>query len=108
MERLFVQPMLEYYESSALAAVSREWNELRRKILRDAVQRLVPQLQHEASSRLLNDARDAVVEQYADRLWTYASQPPVQVVCCPVVTQQAMHAVEELKRRTSLAAADEV
>ena len=110
MEQLFVQPMLEYYESSAVSAVSREWNELRQKILRDAVQRLVPQLQQEASSRLLTDARDAVVEQYAERLWKYASQPPVQVVCHPVVTLQAVHAIDELKadNKSGCCAADEV
>lgn len=79
LEELLVQPMLEYYKSSAVSAVSKEWNNLRHMILREAVQRLVPQLQQEANSRLQSQAREVVVEEFMDRLWGYASNPPVQV-----------------------------
>ena len=79
LEDLFVQPMLEFYQSSRVSPVAKEWNSLRQAILREAVQKLVPQLQEETSSRLLTEAREAVVEAYEDELWKYSSLPPVQV-----------------------------
>lgn len=82
LEGLFVQPMLEFYQSSGVSPVAREWNALRQAILREAVKKLVPQLQEETSNRLLNEAREAVVEAYSDQLWKFSSLPPVQVYLC--------------------------
>ena len=79
MEKVFVEPMLEYYNSSAVSAVSKEWNNLRSMIIRDAVQRLVPQLQEEMALKLLSESRSVVVESYSQELWKYVSTPPVQV-----------------------------
>lgn len=78
MEKLFVEPMLEYYESTAMAATTPKWNLERQAIIREAVQKLVPQLQEEAGSSLLADAREVVAEEYSDALWKYSSLPPVQ------------------------------
>ena len=79
METLFVRPLLEFYQSSGVSAVSNKWNELRQGILRAAVKKLVPQLQEETGNRLLSDAKEIVVEAYGDQLWKYSSFPPVQV-----------------------------
>ena len=83
LEEVFVKPMLEYYNSSAVSAVSKEWNNLRSMIIRDAVQRLVPQLQQEMYLRLLSQARSVVAESYSQEFWRYASTPPVQVLTTP-------------------------
>lgn len=83
MESLFMVPMLEYYESTDAAATTKEWNLERQAIIREAVQKLVPQLQEEISGRLLGDARETVVEQFFDALWSYASLPPVQATLPP-------------------------
>lgn len=80
LEDLFVQPMLEFYQSSGVSALSKEWNAVRQAILREAVKKLVPQLQEETGNRLLAEAKEAVVEKYGDELWKYASLPPVQVM----------------------------
>lgn len=83
LETLFVQPMLEFYQSSGVSATSKQWNALRQGILRKAIQKLVPQLQEETANRLLSDAKEVVVEAYGDQLWNYASLPPVQVTALP-------------------------
>lgn len=79
LENRFVQPMLEYYKSSAVSAVSKEWNNERSMIIRGAVQRLVPQIQQETGLKLLNEAKNVVTEAYSTELWRYVSTPPVQV-----------------------------
>ena len=79
LEALFVRPLLEFYQSSGISAVSNKWNYLRQGILREAVKKLVPQLQEETGGRLLSDAKEIVVEAYGDQLWKYSSLPPVQV-----------------------------
>ena len=84
LETLFVQPMLEFYQSSGVSATSKQWNALRQGILRKAIQKLVPQLQEETANRLLSDAKEVVVEAYGDQLWNYTSLPPVQVTTLPL------------------------
>lgn len=71
--------MLEFYQSSGVSNLSKEWNNLRQGILREAVKKLVPQLQEETGSRLLSDAKEIVAETFGDQLWKYSSAPPVQV-----------------------------
>lgn len=82
--------MLAFYESSAVSAVAKEWNNQRHMILREAVQRLVPQLQQEANTRLLAEARAVVLDDYADRLWQYAAVAPVQVESSQIPAQLSL------------------
>lgn len=97
LEVRFVKPMLELYLSSDAAATTRDWNLERQAIIREAVQKLVPQLQEEVSGRLLGDAREVVVEQFSDALWRYASLPPVQASPlfygdeCPGILPEGSH-----------------
>lgn len=71
--------MLEFYQSSGVSPVSKAWNGIRQQILREAIKKLVPQLEAEISSRLLSEAREHVLETYSEELWKYSSLPPVQV-----------------------------
>ena len=79
LEDLFVQPMLDFYQSSGVSPVVKEWNSIRQAMVREVVKKLVPQLQEETSNRLLSEAREVVVESYGEELWKHASLPPVQV-----------------------------
>ncbi|KAL4442498.1 hypothetical protein ABPG77_005082 [Micractinium sp. CCAP 211/92] len=77
---LLLESLSEPYISDGLSVAAHRWDELRRSVLRDAVVNLLlPVMEREARSGLAADARAAVLEAAADRLWHYASQAPLQV-----------------------------
>lgn len=56
-----------------------EWDKVRREVLAKALRELVKVMEQETRVRMGAEARAAVLESVADRLWGYASQAPLQV-----------------------------
>ena len=62
------------------AEAAQAWDDVRRSVLHDAVvSLLLPAMEREARAGLAADARAAVLDAAADRLWDYASQAPLLV-----------------------------
>jgi hypothetical protein len=62
------------------ADAAQEWDKARRAVLSEAVHdMLLPQMEREARARMAAAARQVALEEAGDKLWSYASQAPLQV-----------------------------
>jgi len=68
------------YISEGVSLICQEWNQLRNKVLHEAVTRhLWPVFGREIRMRLESDARQELLTNYGSALWELASTPPLQV-----------------------------
>lgn len=75
-----LESLNESYVTGGLSEAAQAWDDVRRSVLHDAVvSLLLPAMEREARAGLAADARAAVLDAAADRLWDYASQAPLQV-----------------------------
>ncbi|KAK9828928.1 hypothetical protein WJX72_002842 [[Myrmecia] bisecta] len=80
VETKLLRPLAESYLGEGVSMVAQAWNALREAILGEALQaHLLPLLEREQRSKMLAEARDTALHLYADGLWKYAAQPPLQV-----------------------------
>ncbi|KAG2488784.1 hypothetical protein HYH03_012781 [Edaphochlamys debaryana] len=87
--RLLVEPAREeemskslqdLYESSDKGAVASKWNELRRQIITAALkEHWVPAFKGHFQAKLLADAKEHALRQYADGLWKVATAGPLRL-----------------------------
>ena len=70
------------YCSNDVHPVSEKFNQLRRNILHELLYNiLLPQMEREFRHKLLQQARQKVLDDMSDALWRHAVLPPLRLKC---------------------------
>ncbi|GLC44284.1 hypothetical protein PLESTB_000760900 [Pleodorina starrii] len=75
-----VADVAELFQSSDRGAIAQQWNTLRQEIVKSALeQHLLPAFRTHFQAKLLADARECSLRQYADALWHVATAGPLRL-----------------------------
>ena len=83
-EDILLQRTRELYCSQSVSTNAKAWNDVREKVLQDALDNVLkPQFERELRAKLTSDARDFVCSKCSSHVWRLASQGPlaVRLVC---------------------------
>ncbi|GLI70134.1 hypothetical protein VaNZ11_014942 [Volvox africanus] len=75
-----VMTVAESYKSSDLSAIAQQWNTLRHEIVKSVLEgHLVPAFRTHFQGKLLAEARECALRQYAEALWHVATAGPLRL-----------------------------
>ncbi|KAL0039173.1 hypothetical protein WJX77_010168 [Trebouxia sp. C0004] len=70
----------ELYLSQSVSTTAKAWNDVREKVLQDALDNVLkPQFERELRAKLVSDAREFVCSKCSSKVWRLATQAPVQI-----------------------------
>lgn len=88
---LLLEQTKELYCSQSVSTTARAWNELREKVLVDALDNVFkPQFERELRSKLISDARESACLKCSHHIWQLAVEGPVAVGTVPKTSRLAL------------------
>ena len=70
----------ELYLSQSVSTTAKAWNDVREKVLQDALDNVLkPQFERELRAKLVSDAREFACSKCSSKVWRLATQAPIQV-----------------------------
>ncbi|GFR40315.1 hypothetical protein Agub_g851, partial [Astrephomene gubernaculifera] len=80
VQEKLVGDVAELFQSTDRGAVAQQWNALRREIINTALEEhLLPAFRTHFTAKLLAEAREHALRQYADALWQVATAGPLRL-----------------------------
>jgi len=75
----------ELYLSQSVSTTAKAWNDVREKVLQDALDNVLkPQFERELRAKLVSDAREFVCSKCSSKVWRLATQAPIKVRLAPL------------------------